>query len=110
MSDEEGKLSVGQEFALCWMLKRYHGHRDQVEPGPLFQEIASAVDSYVEGKQVELSERLRKAALEALEGGSDPRIEMGISLREMFESERLARVARTRFRRKMDAITRFPVS
>ena len=78
MNMETNRPTIGQTFASRWLVRKYDECKNALEsqgtktglpePEELSQEIAGAVDAYVEKKVEELRNKLRTVAVEAVDG------------------------------------------
>ena len=119
MNVNTNKQTVGQAFAFRWLVKEYAGYegnsrRQRIqpplpEPEDLSQQIADAVDAYVERKVEELRRKLRAVAVEAADGAEGLTDQVVLGSDEMLQNSALVRVAKC-LQTNMDAISKFPVS
>ena len=102
------ELTIGQQFAVRWLLKNYEQYKDAGTPVDLLTAIAKAFDSYAARKVEALEKGLLDVALSTIEGESKE-IQVAVSSKEILEDRALVWVASVWTRKTMDAITRFPV-
>lgn len=100
--------TIGQEFAIRWLVKNYDNYRHTGIPENLFQQIAEAVDTYVAKKQTEFEKELRRVALVTAEGETG---QGGIEVdsNQILEHYSLVAVAKRWPRQSLSPIYRFPV-
>ena len=111
MTRNDSALTVGQVFASRWFCRKYAEYRDREnpkrEPEDTFEDIADAVDKYVEAKTEEFRTRLRALATKTADGEEGDG-EVRFSSLEMLEHSAMKEVAQ-RWRIKMSPLPKFPV-
>ena len=119
MNEKTNKPTVGQTFASRWLVRKYDEYKSNPrrqrtqsglpQPEDLSQQIADAVDAYVEKKVKELRGKLRAIAVEAADGAEGLRDQVAFGSDDMLQDQGLLWVATKCLKTSMDAFHRFPV-
>ncbi|MYB25024.1 MAG: hypothetical protein F4X37_07990 [Acidimicrobiia bacterium] len=106
-------MSVGQEFAMRWLHKNAPFPRRRKNPDldmvAFCGDVAAAVDTYVDKKRAEFEAVLRRTICAALDDET-ARADIGVSARELLESECMTFIASKVAGGPAERPRRFPVN